>query len=477
MAGIDLSGASNGAADVAVDLGVLTGTPLTATLPGSTVVSAGLFVSSFGSNTPTPDVGNITAYVDPSAPTQGSATPGADLGLPNHGVQRQPFLRGILTFTSMSVGYDGNRNIGWTYPGDAQVGDAVVIALQGLASNVTPPKGWAELNNTSGVRVWAHYLEDGEAGTQINSFVTGYSSMLAVGGIWGNAQVDAVLGNTAYTANSATAPQITASPGDAVAFIWMPYKSYSSPYQISWTAPGYVQHLKDSATNYNYYYWPAIGDAYPTTDTYYAPALTATTSGVSLGHSINFSIRLRGLIVFPYAEVALEEAVGPAQDTQDVESFLHLMALDEHSPQDQYGYAQGAMNDTGSGVLYTYERWVRVRFTPQFNTVKDFRAWAPNLVDIPEGWTIKFGTASSFQTPVNTASSIATIPMPTSDPGAASPNAGGESPLAGTGTQYSDWIVLQASADTAVVGPGPVLGFSTEGTLIPIQFAFTWIET
>lgn len=176
------------------------------------------------------------------------------------------------------------------------------------------------------------------------------------------------------------------------------------------------------------------------------------------------------------AIVTVEEVVGSG-DSSDVEQYVHLMASDAHSPQIPYGYAEGALNDTGSGVLYTFERWVRVRFDPEFGAVRAFRLWAPNLVYLPPGWSVQFGVAHDFQTPVNTASSIAVEPVPTSDPGAESPNAGGDVALTGTGTQHSDWIVLQASVDTAIAGPGPVLGFSTEGALIPIEFTFVWTES
>lgn len=173
--------------------------------------------------------------------------------------------------------------------------------------------------------------------------------------------------------------------------------------------------------------------------------------------------------------VRLLEAVGPTGDVQASTGYVHLLATDEHSPQDPYGYVTQTLNSTGSGIAYTYERWVRVEFSGSFNTLRSFRFWVPNLKPVT-GWTFKYGTTTTYQAPVNTASSVATLQVPTSDPGSSAPNAGGAQRLFGTGLFYSDWIVMQASADLSVVGPGPVLGFSVEATLIEIDFRFNWTE-
>lgn len=443
-----------------------------------TSVSGVLFVSTLTTNIPQPSSGNVVDYDDPSAPTSGVVTPGVADGMPNSGEPLQPFLRGYPAITLTSFGITGNSAASFTYPADAQPGDLAVIFLFNILPNYPTPGGWTEVyrDATGTNRVWIHYLNADEPGQQINQLVQVSSSGAVLLGIWGNAQFGSVLTNSSLSGGTAFAPQITIPGGDVGVFAYCPMKGYNSNniLQVKWTSPSYFQHTSSPGV-VGFYNQPFIGDYYPVHDSAIAPAI-AGQAGVALTGTTNYAVHLKGLTVYPFATVSAEEAIGNG-DTVPVAEWVHLMAEDVHSPQSAYGYAQGSMNDTGSGVTYTYERWIRIRFDPKFNTVSRFRFWVPNLDDIPDGWTVKYGTAPQFRMPVNTSSAIATTPVPTSDPGWEFPNIGGETRLAGTGTQYSDWIVLQASADTAVVGPGPVLGFSTEGTLIPLQFAFVWTET
>ena len=179
------------------------------------------------------------------------------------------------------------------------------------------------------------------------------------------------------------------------------------------------------------------------------------------------------------AVVTLEETIGssPGVTSMVTGSVVHLLAVDLNSRQNLYAYADYPLRPVDSTTpAYSYERWIRVRFDPPYNTVRQFRFWLGNIDPIPNGWQILWGAAVSYQTPVNTQSAIATSPVPTTDPGA-SPNIGGTTRLAGTGTNYTEWIVLQAVADPAVIaGPGPAMGFDQEGTLIPFEFHVAWIE-
>lgn len=176
------------------------------------------------------------------------------------------------------------------------------------------------------------------------------------------------------------------------------------------------------------------------------------------------------------ATVDVIEQIGSG-DAALTDQFVHLLSGDIHSSQTAAGFALAPVPDVGSGVAYTYERWIRLRFTPPFSSVFSFRFWVSNLDVPPSGWTLTWGTTPNFQPPVNVASSIAVSALPTSDPGRVSPNAGGLTRLAGTGTQYSDWIVLQAAVDMSVAPPGPILGYGTGGALNPLQLNFAWIET
>lgn len=460
---------------------------LAGVIEGGSQATGVLFTSTLGTNTPQPSSGNVVAYTDPTAPA-GGAYPGVDDDMPNSGVTLQPFLRAFMPTSLPSFGYEGEVSVGFTYPEDSVAGDLAILVMTSMVNSsstpdgLTVPNGWTQIykSSTGGTRVWVHYLTDGEPGQQVTSFASLYSGGVALAGVWGNAQFAQILNNADYNTRTVTAPGITIPGGDAGVFFYLAQKSYNSGnvYNPTWTPSSILAHVETFTAPMGYYTVPVVADYYPVQDSLVAPEITAANGGTgwTLTGTSNFAIWLRGITVFPYATVNVEERTGD-NTSSDIEQFVHLMARDMHSPQIAYGYAEGAMNDTGSGVLYTYERWIRIRFDPKFNTVKGFRFWAPNMTALPDGWTVNYGTATEFQTPANTESSIAVTPVPTSDPGSASPNAGGEARLAGTGTQYSDWIVLQASVDTAVVGPGPVLGFSTEGTLIPIEFCFVWTET
>lgn len=124
----------------------------------------------------------------------------------------------------------------------------------------------------------------------------------------------------------------------------------------------------------------------------------------------------------------------------------------------------------------SYERWMRLRFTPPFGAVSKIRFWVPNYTAVP-GWTIKYGTADTFSSPIMTASSIATnVGFPTSDPGEGSPNLGGGTPLTGVSVQYSKYLVVQSLVqDTADLGP--ILGFDIDDDPIPLDLRIAWLET
>lgn len=176
--------------------------------------------------------------------------------------------------------------------------------------------------------------------------------------------------------------------------------------------------------------------------------------------------------------VTMQEAIGSAMALKSVGGHVHLLGQDAFSTDTDIGYVDFALiaNGLHTGTIRSYERWVRVQFTPPFNTVRSFRFWVTNLGTVPSGWTVRWGTSSTYHTPVNSGSSIAVNTVPITDPGSA--NCGGTNRLVGTGTQYSDWIVLQAKADlTIVTSPGPILGYQASGAAIQLDYKFAWIET
>ena len=173
------------------------------------------------------------------------------------------------------------------------------------------------------------------------------------------------------------------------------------------------------------------------------------------------------------ATVDLIEAIGASQSIQVVTSDVHLLGADAHSGAGNYDYSLSPI--AGSGTVHSYERWIRLRFTPPFSEVRSFRFWVEPLALLP-GWSLKYGVTTTYSTPVNTASAIATSALPTTDPGTGSPNCGGTVRLPGTGVQYSNWIVMQATAVTSTAPIGAFQGFSLGGLLIPVTFQAAWIE-
>lgn len=175
------------------------------------------------------------------------------------------------------------------------------------------------------------------------------------------------------------------------------------------------------------------------------------------------------------AVVDIQEQVGD-HSLQLVDQYVHLLGQDTHSGQSPWAFATAGITDTGSGVGRTYERWIRLRFTPPFDTVTGVRFWVQGLDSPPPGWSVRYGTTATFTAPVSSASSIAVLALPTSDPGRTSPNLLADT-FAGTDTRYTDWVVIQASVDMSVAPPGPLLGFGPEGGLRALGLNFAWTET
>lgn len=92
----------------------------------------------------------------------------------------------------------------------------------------------------------------------------------------------------------------------------------------------------------------------------------------------------------------------------------------------------------------SFEVWLRGHFTGDFSTVKNIQFWKSDGV-ADTGITIKWDGDgnTAYQTPVNTTSTLATVVIPTADPGTANVSIGGS--LAGelSADGYSDYIILQ----------------------------------
>lgn len=159
------------------------------------------------------------------------------------------------------------------------------------------------------------------------------------------------------------------------------------------------------------------------------------------------------------------EAIGPEPGTTNPAQYLHLRAMDRFSGDANAFLADGIRVYADGGHTHSMERWVRFRFDPPFELVGGFRFWCPGLI-VPDGWTFRYGTTSTYRRPVPSPSSIAVNVMPTSRPGA--PNVGPSELMDGTQPRYSDWIVLQAGVGRDAPA-GPMVAE-------PITYRLDWDE-
>lgn len=103
----------------------------------------------------------------------------------------------------------------------------------------------------------------------------------------------------------------------------------------------------------------------------------------------------------------------------------------------------------------SYEVWLRGHFTGTFNVVDNLQFWMSTDFSPNTGLTVKYkaNNVGAYVQSVKTTSTVATVAMPTSDPGTANVSIGGS--LSGTLTSagYSDYIVLQLQT-TVSAAPG-----------------------
>jgi len=131
--------------------------------------------------------------------------------------------------------------------------------------------------------------------------------------------------------------------------------------------------------------------------------------------------------------------------TVDPTSYVHLLSADVASGNDT-NYTNYPITVPGAGDDYSYERYVRGKWTGTFNNIQNVKFWksagSPNT-----GWTINAGVTSGFSTPVDTASAIAAAAIPTSQ--------GAGLTLTFDGT-YSQFAVMQAVV-ASTAGPGDMI--------------------
>ncbi len=120
---------------------------------------------------------------------------------------------------------------------------------------------------------------------------------------------------------------------------------------------------------------------------------------------------------------------------------LNLLNADVGSGQNPTNYPIPIPSE---GSNYSFERWFRAYVADMggSSVVKNFRVYADTDAPIP-GTILRYGQAAAYQAPVNTASTIATANIPTTEPAEnlyIGGTAGGEITAAGS---YTDYGVLQ----------------------------------
>jgi len=120
-----------------------------------------------------------------------------------------------------------------------------------------------------------------------------------------------------------------------------------------------------------------------------------------------------------------------------------------------------------SAGSYSYEKWIKGRFTGSFTSVDNLIFWKSDG-DYVTGETMKYtGQATTFATPINTVSTNATTAVPITEPATANVSIGESLTGSLTATGDSDFIVLQAS----------VTSYASSGASNQKTFSFSYDET
>ena len=108
-----------------------------------------------------------------------------------------------------------------------------------------------------------------------------------------------------------------------------------------------------------------------------------------------------------------------------------------------------------TGTNYSYERWVRLKFTGTFNNIENTKVYKSSGSLSDANLDIKGGETATGVTPVNTASSVATAALTTWD---AEGEAVDITPAAGISNDgdKTDYWVMQLVVPDTVTTPGDI---------------------
>jgi len=132
----------------------------------------------------------------------------------------------------------------------------------------------------------------------------------------------------------------------------------------------------------------------------------------------------------------------------------NLMSVDQY---DSTGtdYQDYPIQVPSSGTNYSYERWMRLRFSGTFNKIENIKAWhsAGTLSDA--NLDLKAGVTDTGVTPTNSESSIATTTLASWD---SESEALDLTPSGGITSSpgYSKYLVVQLVVPSTVTTPGDI---------------------
>ena len=133
-------------------------------------------------------------------------------------------------------------------------------------------------------------------------------------------------------------------------------------------------------------------------------------------------------------------------------SNWNLMSIDSY---DSTGtdYQNNPITVPASGTNYSYERWMRLRFSGSFNLIDNIKAWKSAGTLSDANLTLNAGVTDTYAQPVNSASTIATSAIPESEATALDLTpSGGVTSSPG----YSKYLVVQLVVPSSVTTPGDI---------------------
>lgn len=132
-------------------------------------------------------------------------------------------------------------------------------------------------------------------------------------------------------------------------------------------------------------------------------------------------------------------------------SHLNFHNDDTYGTQTDYEHKQIVV--PSSGTAYSYERWLRGRWSGTFNQIQNILFWKSGGTYSDSNLSINAGVTDTGVTPVGTASSIATSAVPETEGTALDITPSGDIT---SSPGYSKYVVLQLVVPSSVVTPGDI---------------------